>query len=258
MKKATVWICAAAFLVPIGLMADGHEEEPSLTDVWLVVPKQGMEGEFEEAVKAHLAFRADAEESRDWQAYTQVVGHSINVYQYRACCFDWADQDAYVAENTDKGLDAKWDEDVDPYVDHYHHYLENIDRENSHWPDEGTDGPYYGVTTWHWKQGVGPGPDEMRKKLSQIALNDGWAESGRNWLWLQRIGGKPTLMIVAPYASFAEMEPPEKDFFEFVAESAGSPEAAGEMFMAFGAGFSDSDYTIWVHRPDLSSPSDDE
>ena len=259
MKRATFIVSAAALLLPFGALAEHHEAEPSLTDVWIMVPKQGMEAEFTEAAEAHMARRKEAGESRDWSAFRVAVGHNVNVVQFRACCFDWADQDAYLAADYQESLGADWNENVHPYVDHYHHYIEEIDRENSHWEDgEATEGPYYGVTTWHWKEGAGPGPGEMRKKLSQIALEDGgWADSGRNWLWLSRTGGKPVLAIVSPYSSYADMEPPEKSFFDTVSESVGA-EAAAEMFKTFGSGFSSSDYTVWEYDANLSTSSDDE
>ena len=48
-----------ALLAPLAAMADSHagDERPPLTDVWLVMPKQGMEQEFEDAARAHMAFR---------------------------------------------------------------------------------------------------------------------------------------------------------------------------------------------------------
>jgi hypothetical protein len=61
-------------------------------------------------------------------------------------------------------------------------------------------------------------------------------------------------MLVSPYDSFADMAPPEQEFFDFVAEKLGSEEEAGKIFAAFSGGFTGSSYTIWQHRPDLSSP----
>ena len=259
MNKASLLAGVAALLLPLGLPAASHEEQRApLTEAWIVVPKPGMEGQFEEAVAAHMAFRDDAGDSRSWQTFTPVIGHNLNVYQFRACCFNWADQDAYVVEDREKSLGENWNANVHQYVDHYHHYLERNDWENSRWPEDGADGPYYGVTTWTWKQGAGAGPGDAREKLSQMAIDGGWGEADNSWLWLQRIGGKPVLAIVSPFASYADMQPPEQSLFEFIAEQMDSEEEAGALFDQFGAGFADSDYTVWVHRPDLSAKSDDE
>ena len=259
MNRVSFFVSAAALLLPTGLLADHHEDERApLTDVWFVAPKKGMEDQFEEAVTNHMAFRADVGDSRSWQAYTPVIGHKLNLYVFRACCIDWADQDAYSAENEEKGMSENWNANVHQYVDHYHHYFDSNDWKNSHWPDEGADGPYYGVTTWTRKPGAFGGAEAVREQLSQMALNDGWAERGRNWLWLERIGGEGKLIIVSPYASYADMAPPEQEFFAFVAEQLDSEEEAGALFSQFGAGFTDSDYTVWRHREELSMADDDE
>jgi hypothetical protein len=257
--KRNTWIAVfAALVLPLGALADHHEEPeqpPPLTDVWLMAPKAGMDAKFTEAAKKHMAFRAKAGESRTWMAFRPVIGDKLNIVQFRACCFDYADQDAFLVEEEKLGLNADWNKNVDPYVDHYHHYLEENDWENSHWP-EGSDGPYYGVTTWTWKEGAGPGPSEVRKQFSQTAKNEGWGDSGNghNWLWLERIGGKPALALVSSFESFADMAPDEQSFFDFLAEKMGSPEAASEMFTTFGAGFASSDYTVWVYDADISTP----
>ncbi len=65
------------------------------------------------------------------------------------------------------------------------------------------------------------------------------------------------MMIVSSYANYAEMEPPETSFYDFIVGELGE-EAAGKMFADFSSGYSSSDYTIWEHRPELSAaPSED-
>lgn len=259
MRKVSLIASLAVLLLPLGILAESHEDErPPLNDVWLVVPKQGMVGQFEDAVRTHMAFRADAGESRSWNVYRPVLGDNLNVYHFRSCCFDYAGQDAYIAEDQEKGFAQNWNENVDQYVDHYHHYLEYNDWENSHWPEGETGGPYYGATAWTWKEGAGPGPNEIRKKFSQMAISDGWAEAGNNWLWLSRIGGKPTIAVVTSFANYADMAPPEQSFFEFIAEQLDSEEEAGKLFTQFGSGFTSSEYTVWVHQPELSTPGDED
>ncbi len=68
----------AALMLPFGLLADSHEEgmeRGPITDIWYVVPKRGMEAQFAEAMQDHIAFSAEAGESRVWQSYRVVVGH---------------------------------------------------------------------------------------------------------------------------------------------------------------------------------------
>jgi len=260
MKKPLLITFIAALLMPLGLLAqeEGEDDTPApLHSVWFMVPKKGMEAEFAAAAAAEVASRAEKGESREWQAYRVVVGHNMDAIQYRACCFNWADQDTHLAQEDDLGLPESWNANVGPLVDHYHHYFERGDWENSHWPDTGTSGPLFGVTTWTWKEDAGPEVGEARKKLSQVGITEGFVNDDNNWLWLHRIGGEPRLMIVSSFENYADMEPPEQSFFEFVTEKLGEEEA-GALFAQFGSGFSSSDYTVWQLDPSLSTPSSDE
>jgi len=260
MKRTLMITISAVLLLPLGLVAqeDGADEAPQpLSDVWMVVPKAGMGAEFAAAAAAEITAQAEAGSSRSWQAYRPVVGHNLNVVQYRHCCFDWADVDVLEAEDAELGLDESWGKNVGPFVEHYHHYYERSDWENSYWPDEGTSGPYYGVTSWSIKQGAGPAGGQAKEKMSQLALNEGWSDKDVNWLWLSRIGGKPVTALVSSYENYADMAPPEQSFFEFASEKLGAEEA-GAMFGDFANGFTDSNYTIWVYDESLSSPSADE
>ena len=257
MKRTSIFvgmICTAALIVPLSVTSQEEDAPPgALFDVWMVVPKADMQAEFTAAAAAHAKFRAEAGESRLWQAFRVVLGDSLNVVQYRTCCHEWADFDSFDAEDVEKGLGENWSENVGQYVDHYHHYIESADWENSYWPDEGVDGPYYGVTTWTIKQGSGPASGQARVKLSELAKEHGWARDGIEWLWLSREAGKPVTMLVSSYANFSEMAPQEQSFFELLSEKMGAEEA-GAVFAEFGAGFSDSDYTVWELDEDLSTP----
>jgi len=262
MKKSSLIVslaASAALVLPLSLLADHHEEEapPPLADVWKVIVKEGMEAEFAEAVASHMKFRKDAGESREWNAYRVAAGHNITPIEYYSCCFNWADLDANEAEDQALGLSANWNENVGQYVDHYHHYIERNDWENSYFPEESTGGPYYGVTSWTVKAGGGPASDQAMEKMSQLAINDGWAGDENNWFWTSRVVGDDVLMLISSYKNYADMEPPEQSFFEFAVEKLGEEEA-GAMFKDFSSGFSDSDYTIWVHDPSISTPSDEE
>jgi len=260
MKKPLLITFIAALLMPLGLLAqeEGEDDTPApLSSVWFIIPKKGMEAEFATAAAAEVKARVEMGETREWQAYRAIVGHYLDAIQYRACCFNWADQDTHVAQENEKGISDSWNENVGPFVDHYHHYFERNDWENSHWPDEGTSGPLYGVTSWDVKQGAGPASRQAREKLSQIGITEGWASDDNNWLWLSRIGGKPMTMIVSSFENYADMEPPELSFFEFLTEKLGEEEA-GALFSQFGSGFTSSDYTVWEYDASLSTPEKEE
>jgi hypothetical protein len=259
MKKTAVitgFIGAVALIAPFSLFADEAEDAapPPLTDVWMVIPKTGMESQFVAAAEADKVFRKEAGDTRNWSVFTVEIGHHYDVIQFRGCCFSWADQDTYEADDLEKGFADNWNENVDQYVDHYHRYFEYTDWANSNWAEGENDGPYYGVTTWTVKHGAGPASSAARKKLSQVAINEGWEDQ---WLWLSRIGGRRQIAIVSSYEKYADMAPPEQSLFEFMTEQLGAEEAAA-MFADFDSGFTDSDYTVWKFHPGMSDDPDDD
>ncbi len=248
-------VAAALLLAPYAALADNHE--PDLSSVWIIAPKKGEAAEFEKALREHAAMREKGGDSRDWQIYSVAVGDHMGIYQVRHCCIDWADEDAYNAENADKGFGEHFQKTVAPHVDSMQHYFERMDMENSYWPNDMGQKPYYGVTSWIWKEDASPEVGEVRKQMSQALMEAGWGEE-EPWLWMSRIGGKPMLMIVSPYDSYADMAPPEQNMYEYMLEKS---EMTGEemdaVFATFGAGFASSDYTVWQFRPDLSVGSSD-
>jgi len=256
-KLSPAVLLAFAFALPLSAAADNHESPPPLTDVWIMVPKQGMEMKFEAALKTHAQYRVDQGESAEWTIYTPVVGDKMNIYQIRSCCHDYAGIDTINAEAMEKGLSAHWNENVHQYVDHYHHYLERNDWEHSHMPEDAGPFRYYWVTSWKWKVGSGPGPDDARKRFSIIAKEQGWADEDHQWLWLSRIGGEPTLMLVTPAENWADMEPSDPSFYDFLVEKLGSSEAADALFTEFESGFTSSSDTVWMERGDLSASAED-
>lgn len=259
MTKRLLSGLAAAILAatPLAVLADNHESPAELASVWIIAPKTGESAAFEKAMREHAAMREKGEDSRDWGVYSVALGDHMGIYQVRYCCFDWADQDAYAAENAEKGFGEHFQKTVMPHVDHMHHYIERMDYETSSWPEDLGDHQFYGVTSWVWKEGAGSGSSEARKKITQALLDTGWGDDN-HWLFHSRVGGKPMIMVAVPYENYADMAPPEKTMYEFLLENSDmDAEELDATFQAFGSGFSSSDYTVWQSRPDLSVSSGD-
>ena len=201
-------VAIVALLFSITAFADGHEEDRGMiSDVWVFAIKRGMEGDFMAAMKEHIAARKEMGEERTWYAYSAEVGHHPGLVMYRSAPTSYADHDAYVAR--DQGdIDDLFNEKIDPLVDHYHHYIDTYDWEHSHWPDDGsTEGPLYTEVARKWKPGAGYASNKARERMSKIALNDGWAEKGYEWLWVNRTGGEPMQAIVFSDANHSAMAP---------------------------------------------------
>lgn len=247
-----------ALLLSFTAFADEHEEGPgAISDVWVFAIKRGMEGEFDAAMKEHIAARKEMGEPRHWYAYRAEVGDHPGLIMYRSAPMSYADHDAYLSTDFTE-ISKAFNENVDSLVDHYHHYIDSYDYENSHWPDdESTEGPLFTEVRRKWRPGGGFASNKARGKMSQVALNDGWAEKGYKWLWIDRTGGEPMQAIVFPDANYADMAPTGDDFGAWLSEQLGSEEAAAEVFDNWLSGFSEVSVTIWRHDPGLSTPSDE-
>ncbi len=252
MKKArqlSVWALAAALSTAFLVQADSHTDKapPNLADTWVVHVRHGHEGEFEAAFKAHVEARKAVGDPRAWQVYTPVVGEDFGHYVIRSCCFEWADQDAYDAWSLESNMGEHWNQNVHAHVKRYAHYLNLIDFENSHWPQD-VKANFVGVTVWDVKPG-GYGPmSAARVALSKAAKEHGWT---RHWSWSESVGGQGALIIASPYKNYADMAPPEPSFFDFVSEKLGAEEAQ-KLFSEFSSNLSPGTYTVYRHRADLS------
>ena len=248
-----------ALLFAFNALAEGHEEERgAISDVWVFAVKRGMEEQFTTAMKEHIAVRKEMGEARVWYAYRAEVGHHPGLVMYRSAPMSYADHDAYLAGDF-SAMSEAFNENIDPLVDHYHHYIDSYDWKNSHWPDdETTEGPLYTEVSRTWKPGGGTASNQARERMSQIALDDGWAEKGYEWLWVNRTGGKPMQAMGGPRAKDADMAPTGDDFGEWLAEQVGSDEEAAGIIKTWLKGFSETNVTIWRHDPEISTPSDEE
>ena len=238
-------------LLPLSAMA---EDEPgSLAEMWMVTVKSGHQGNFQQALKDHSAFRAEHGDPRKWQAYAAVVGKNFDQIAIRYCCVNWADVDSY--EQWSRGnpdIARHWYETVGPHVEKVEHYFEQIDWDNSNWSEAAGSSRLFGVREWTIKGGHAADFAVAREKMSQIAIDQGWATAGKNWLWATTIGGKETESIVVSYNNYAAMAPGQESFFAFLASKMGSEKAAGDLLKTFSSATWGAEYTVWEHRPDLS------
>ena len=228
----------------VGLAQD---DPPGVADVWMIVPKEGHDAQFEEALKQHIAMRVEKGDPRIWQIYVPVTGDELDRYAIRYCCFDWKDQDDYVTWSRSVDTAGHWADNVDQHVENYEHYFSSMDFENSNWPHEDPP-PYVGVTDYSIKMGAGPAMQADKVALSTAAKEMNWPYS---WAWGSRVGGTATMSLVVRYENYAAMEPPEKDFAAALSEKMGA-EAAGKLLQSWMGHFEETSYTIWRHRDDIS------
>jgi len=233
-----------------------EDTPPPLAEMWLITPKQGQELEFRKALAEHMKFRSEHSDPRAWQTYTPMLGDNLNQFAIRFCCFNWADQDSYEAWGAGaEEIHAHFQEHVAPLADHWEHYFESMDWPNSHWVDAANGYKYFAVTEFHLMPGSGPDFDAARDKMSQIAINQGWANNHHPWIWASVIGGPATESIIIPHENFASFDRSDEDFASFLSRNLGS-EAAAELMKQFSSASGSTSYQIWEYHEDLSMSTD--
>ena len=236
-------------LIPTAIYADNHSPQ-QIADSWVMIVKSGHESKFQDAMKAHLAYRKANGEKRTWDTYTPVTGENLNQYIVRTCCNTWAEQDAHVADAAK--YSEHFNKNVHPHVKKYTHNLTVIDMENSNWPED-TDASFVGVTSYKPIVGKGGARGESLKAMSAMAKEKGWP---RNWAWTYPVGGDGSWTLVTPFENYADMAPMEESFYDFTKKHMGSAEKADALFQKFSSSFSETHYAIYRHNKELSTLKD--
>ncbi len=229
-------------------VADNHEASADLADVWFVEVKDGMDDEFTEALKGHLAYRLKKGDTRKYRTYTPVIGDELGHYVIRYCCVNYEDIDAYRAWSQKAKAGDHWNENVDQYVAGYRHYLQKIDFANSNWPEEEPGFELYGVTTYDHKMGKNRSIEAGKAELAGAAKDGNWP---RYWSFMRDIGGNGNHALVTPFMNYTDMKPPEESFYDFLVKNHGE-EKAQSMLSSWTDNFESTNYSVYRYLPDLS------
>lgn len=238
------------FLNPVTLMA--ADPPPPLANIWLITPKAGHASDFKKGLAEHMAFRTEQGDPRAWEVYTPMLGNDLNRFAIRYCCFDWADEDSYRAWQSGAGeIGEHFDKHVMPYVEKAEHYFESLDWGNSNWVNADEHYKLIAVTEYFVKPGHAMDFDQAKEKMSQVALNHGWATDKRPWLWSSTIGGEAQEAIIIPHLDFASFQRDGESFLAFLSRHMGE-EAATALLKTFAGASSRTNFQIWEYQESLS------
>lgn len=259
MQKASKHLLAAfaALLILMPFASQAAESWPTVTEMWTMVPKADERDKFFEGLKKHMEFRSEQGDPRAWHTYTPMLGDNINLVAVRYCCFNWADADTYRDwGEANPAVSEHFDKHVGAHVESYGHYFSEVSWGNSNIKSEWGPYRYYAVTEFTLKVGQSGHFDEARDAISQISLNQGWANEDRPWMWARSVGGTPKESIVIPHKNFASMHSDGESFFNFMARVMKSESAAEELFQKLSGAVAEQDFQIWELHEDLSMKDD--
>ncbi len=76
------------------------------------------------------------------------------------------------------------------------------------------------------------------------------------WMFRSVTGGEDDMMLVVPRRSYADMAGPSPDLVEAMAKHMGGRDKAADKMTAIQSAIEAGTTTLFVHRPDLSTPAD--
>jgi hypothetical protein len=223
-----------------------------IASTWLMWVKNGQAQQFQEAIKAHAAWRKQEGESFTWSVFQPVAGSDLSYYVVRTDGHHWKDFDANAAWEQEHDSTAQFRKQVGPYIQRMEHYFDEDDSKHSHWiPSK--DYRYFGVTDYHFKPGSRATVKGVMDKIQKAVTDAKWPYS---YAISHTIGGSGGVTIVEPMKSYADMADPEPSMMDILAKSLGSKKAAKAAMQDFGSSIKHYQYTVYVYRPDLSTPSE--
>ncbi|PKM01342.1 MAG: hypothetical protein CVV17_07560 [Gammaproteobacteria bacterium HGW-Gammaproteobacteria-7] len=251
-RSAFTLLLVLAFALAFPIAAVSAQDEPSgeIASTWIIWAKPGAAADFEKALKSHAAWRKQAGDPMNWRIYAPVAGDDLNHYVIRSDGHHWKDFDAENAWAMKAGAGDAFNQQVGVYVAEVKHYFDRHDAEHSHWTDN-SDYRYFSVNTIRFLPGQEPQFYAALKTVAAAAKAGDW---GRSWSIMSLTGGSNDINVVWPYTSYADMAQIEPGFVKVLGDHMGSPEAARELLDGIGATIAESSSTIYVYRPDLSTP----
>jgi hypothetical protein len=230
----------------VSLMAD----QGNIASIWVFQVKDGHEAAFDKALKQHMAWRKSAGEKFVWTTFQPIVGDELDHYVFRSGPHHWADFDTNHAWQAKNGTDQAFADNIAPHLSSVKHFFAETDIEHSHWI-ETPEYEYFGIATFHPVAGTSVERRAVMDKIQGAIAKESWNHS---YQITNSIGGPPTMSIVTPMRSYAEMAGPSPSLANIVAKSLGSEAAAAETLRQFSSSVSGYRYTVYIYRPDLSTP----
>ncbi len=253
----TLKSCLALFVALILTFAGQHvvaQDAPTnIAPNYRVKVKPGMGSAFEMALKEHIAWRKAQGDPWTWDVYQVAVGDNIGDYSIRSANHAFADIDAYERWSMESGASQNFQATVAPYVETITHSVSVLNTELLRWPEDTEGYTLFSVDRYQLKPGQQPVFEAVIKKFHDAAVQHDYP-SYFAVLWGGLGAERPTVSIVSPYKSWADMEGPDEELGDFLTRALGE-EAAGEMYQQYSGSWTTMKNYVTRHRPDLSSSS---
>ena len=197
------------------MMSDGN-----VVKVYFVKAKWGMEKQWEEAFKKHIAFHKAQGDKWTWIAWQAITGPGYGTYGVGTFGHNWEDFDT--PSINPEADEADYRASVLQFTESVTPSFWLLLKDVSH-PTE-TEVPMSEVLTFELHYGKVPEFNYLIKKFTDAIVKTQWAVN-YEWYALVNGGEMPTYVLVIPHANYASFKQPAKPFPVMLEEAYGRQEA---------------------------------
>jgi hypothetical protein len=224
------------------------QQPPGEIFVFLQVkPKPGMVQEFEEAMKGHMSWHREEDDSWAWHVWQFETGEQVGDYLVISPGHRWEDFDAREEFDARDRADAMTR--IGPYLDSMTTWYSQLRSEISNWPAD-ISPSFVHVIGHRVKPSKVAEFTHAVERLHNALQQVNWPH---HYLWERIIAGGegPTFNVVLPMNKWADMNPPDRPLVAAVEEALGRREAE-TLLRTFLEAVEGERREILRYRPDLS------
>ena len=226
-------------------MAQGEPENIART--FVLDPKPGMVVQFEEALKTHMAWRAQHNDPWNWTTFAVVNGDNLGQYFVRSGNHQWSDLDEYEGA-TVSTEGAHFNTTVGPYLESISSNITQLNSNLSRVPEDLSSMTLYSVVTYDVRL-----PAQFFEAFAKAHEAIGQTDYPIRYI-LQTVvnGGLGGAILVVPAENWAAFAPPERTVPQMLTEALGAEDAA-DLLQQFATSIRSAVSSTVRIRPDLSS-----
>lgn len=210
-------------------------------------PKPGAAPQFEEALKEHMNWHGQQNDTWEWHVWQFETGEQAGQYLALTAGHRWEDFDAkdeFMARDRADAMSR-----IGPYMDFVSSWFSRFRTEMSNWPEDSAR-RFVQVVMYRLKPGRSEEFVYAAEKIHQALQKANWPQ---HYLWEQVVAGVegPQLNLVLPMSKWADMNPPARPFAAVLEEVLGRRETDA-LLESVVAAIESQRSEILRYRPDLS------
>lgn len=215
-------VVSTAAVMLIGIIP-AHAQDATYARTYAVTPKEGMDAQFEAALRDHVQWRNENNDPWSWGVSTVEVGEMLGQYGLRSGGHSWADFDAYDAGFGPRGL-VHWNATVAPLVQSISSTITTANEAISNRPPAGRTTAFVNIVTFQLRAGRELQFLQGITSATKILKEHNF---GEYYVWTSPVlggGPGPSMSLVSFHTSWADMAEPNPTFQAILMQALGEAE----------------------------------